>query len=55
MRVRADASGLAATRQLRPIHAFILLTTRGLTALVTAILGPVRPKMQAHFAGVATG
>lgn len=53
MHVRADDSGLAATRQLRPIHALILLTTCGLTALVTAILGPVLPKMQAHFAGVA--
>jgi MFS family permease len=40
-------------RQLRPIHAIILLGTCGLTTLVTAILGPVLPKMQAHFSGVA--
>lgn len=37
----------------RLIHAFILLVTSGLTVLVTAILGPSLPAMQAHFAGVA--
>lgn len=34
----------------RPVHAAILLTTSGLTAMVTAVLGPTLPKMQAHFA-----
>jgi MFS family permease len=53
LHVRADLTGFVTTRQLRPIHAFILLTSCGLTTLVTAILGPVLPKMQAHFAGVA--
>lgn len=33
--------------------AIILLVTSGLTVLVTAILGPSLPAMQAHFAGVA--
>jgi MFS family permease len=37
----------------RAIHAVVLLTTSGLTAMVTAVLGPSLPKMQAHFAGVA--
>jgi len=40
-------------REPRLIHAFILLVTGGLTVLVTAILGPSMPQMQAHFAGVA--
>jgi MFS family permease len=35
----------------RFIHAFILLVTSSLTVLVTAILGPSLPAMQAHFAG----
>jgi MFS family permease len=34
------------------IQAIILLVTSGLTVLVTAILGPSLPAMQAHFAGV---
>jgi MFS family permease len=34
----------------RLIHAIILLITSGLTVLVTAILGPSLPAMQAHFA-----
>lgn len=34
------------------IQALILLITSGLTVLVTAILGPSLPAMQAHFAGV---
>ena len=37
----------------RAIHAAVLLTTSGLTSMVTAVLGPSLPKMQAHFAGVA--
>ncbi|PXW97582.1 putative MFS family arabinose efflux permease [Sphaerotilus hippei] len=36
----------------RLIHAFILLVTSGLTVLVTAILGPSLPAMQAHFRDV---
>jgi MFS family permease len=36
----------------RLIHAFILLITSGLTVLVTAILGPSLPAMQAHFQNV---
>ena len=36
----------------RLIHAVILLITSGLTVLVTAILGPSLPAMQAHFADV---
>jgi MFS family permease len=36
----------------RLIHAVILLVTSGLTVLVTAILGPSLPAMQAHFSGV---
>jgi hypothetical protein len=35
------------------VHAFILLVTSSLTVLVTAILGPSLPAMQAHFADVA--
>jgi len=37
-------------REARAIHAAILLVTSGLTTLVTAVLGPSMPKMQAHFA-----
>ena len=40
----------AARQGLMP--AIILLVTSGLTVLVTAILGPSLPAMQAHFAGV---
>lgn len=36
----------------RLIHAIILLVTCGLNVLVTAILGPSLPAMQAHFASV---
>jgi MFS family permease len=36
----------------RLIHAFILLVTASLTVLVTAILGPSLPQMQAHFKDV---
>lgn len=36
----------------RLIHAIILLVTCGLTVLVTAVLGPSLPAMQAHFASV---
>lgn len=36
----------------RLIHAVILLVTSGLTVLVTAILGPSLPAMQAHFKDV---
>lgn len=36
----------------RLIHAIILLVTCGLTVLVTAVLGPSLPAMQAHFATV---
>lgn len=41
-------------RQLEPrlIHAIILLVTASLTVLVTAILGPSLPQMQAHFKDV---
>lgn len=46
----------AAARSSRPeprlIQAVILLITSGLTVLVTAILGPSLPAMQAHFADV---
>lgn len=38
-----------ALREPRLIHAIILLITSGLTVLVTAILGPSLPAMQAHF------
>jgi len=38
--------------QPRAIHAIILLVTCSLTVLVTAILGPSLPAMQAHFAQV---
>lgn len=40
------------THQPRLIHAIILLVTCGLNVLVTAILGPSLPAMQAHFANV---
>lgn len=43
---------LTATRAPGWIQAFILLVTSGLTVLVTAILGPSLPAMQAHFAQV---
>ena len=36
----------------RLVHAVILLVTCGLTVLVTAVLGPSLPAMQAHFAQV---
>ena len=39
-------------REPRLIHAIILLITCGLTVLVTAVLGPSLPAMQAHFANV---
>ncbi len=42
----------APVRTPRAIHAIILLVTSGLTTLVTAVLGPSLPKMQAHFAAV---
>jgi MFS family permease len=55
-----NSSTLAATSpathagaQPRLIQAVILLVTSGLTSLVTAILGPSLPAMQAHFAGVS--
>lgn len=41
-----------ATAEPRLIHAIILLITCGLTVLVTAVLGPSLPAMQAHFANV---
>lgn len=47
----APLDAAAAEPQPRLIHAFILLVTSGLTVLVTAILGPSMPAMQAHFAG----
>lgn len=43
---------LAQAPQPRLIHAIILLVTCGLNVLVTAILGPSLPAMQAHFADV---
>jgi MFS family permease len=39
-----------AGREAKAIHAAILLVTSGLSTLVTAVLGPSMPKMQAHFA-----
>jgi len=39
-------------REPKLIHAIILLVTCGLTVLVTAVLGPSLPAMQAHFANV---
>lgn len=52
--VGVSAATLSSSGQREPrlIHAFILLVTGGLTVLVTAILGPSMPQMQAHFAGV---
>ncbi|MBS0399876.1 MAG: MFS transporter [Proteobacteria bacterium] len=52
MQTQAGSPGRAATPPLRPIHAILLLTTSGLTTLVTAVLGPVLPQMQAHFSDV---
>jgi MFS family permease len=49
----AGRIGSPTPRKPRAIQAAVLLTTSGLTALVTAVLGPSLPKMQAHFAGVA--
>jgi MFS family permease len=43
----------AERREPRLIQALILLVTSGLTVLVTAILGPSLPAMQAHFKDVA--
>jgi len=40
------------TMEPRLIHAIILLVTASLTVLVTAILGPSLPQMQAHFKDV---
>ncbi|MBE2245006.1 MAG: MFS transporter [Burkholderiaceae bacterium] len=49
----AGAGSLQAdAREPRLIHAVILLVTSGLTVLVTAILGPSLPAMQAHFKDV---
>jgi MFS family permease len=48
----AGAREPGTAREPRLIHACILLVTSGLTVLVTAILGPSMPAMQAHFAGV---
>ncbi len=45
-------TGLGAMPQPRLIHAIILLVTCGLNVLVTAILGPSLPAMQAHFQDV---
>lgn len=45
-----EESARGAVREARGIHAAILLVTSGLTTLVTAVLGPSMPKMQAHFA-----
>jgi MFS family permease len=47
-----EALPRAASREPRAIHAGILLVTSGLTTLVTAVIGPSLPKMQAHFAAV---
>ena len=49
MSVLAPAVNPAASHEPRLIHAIILLVTSGLTVLVTAILGPSLPAMQAHF------
>jgi len=48
----ARLPGVAAEPQPRLIHAIILLVTCGLNVLVTAILGPSLPAMQAHFKDV---
>lgn len=47
-----SAQPAAPAAEPRLIHALILLVTSGLTVLVTAILGPSLPQMQAHFAGM---
>lgn len=56
MNTTASTLGSARTppalQEPRLIHAFILLVTSGLTVLVTAILGPSLPAMQAHFKDV---
>jgi MFS family permease len=49
----ADARGAANPYQPRLIHAIILLVTCGFNVLVTAVLGPSLPAMQAHFKDVA--
>ncbi|WP_323000235.1 MFS transporter [Castellaniella sp.] len=46
------APASAPMRTPRAIHAFILLVASGLSVLVTAILGPSLPQMQAHFSDV---
>jgi MFS family permease len=46
------SQGSAGARQPRLIQAAILLVTSSLTVLVTAILGPSLPAMQAHFKDV---
>jgi MFS family permease len=48
-----DCPSAGPVREPRAIHAVILLVTSGLTTLVTAVLGPSLPKMQAHFAAAA--
>ncbi|MCA0242157.1 MAG: MFS transporter [Proteobacteria bacterium] len=48
----SGARATSAARRPRLIHACILLVTSGLTVLVTAILGPSLPAMQAHFKDV---
>ncbi len=55
MSTTSFASAVRPTRlrtEPRLIHAFILLVTASLTVLVTAILGPSLPAMQAHFKDV---
>lgn len=46
----AGTAAAAVPAQPRAIHAGILLVTSGLTTLVTAVIGPSLPRMQAHFA-----
>lgn len=48
----AGAAVRPVAREPRLIHAAILLVTSGLSVLVTAVLGPSMPAMQAHFADV---
>lgn len=48
----SGARSLPLPREPRLIQAFILLVTASLTVLVTAILGPSLPAMQAHFKDV---
>lgn len=52
--VLPEAAATPASHPAEPrlVHAVILLITSGLTVLVTAILGPSLPAMQAHFQGV---